>query len=211
MAMKIKALIWLQKYKYYLSLFILALCIIVSTMAGISLAKKIGDKPIKEKPTAVNRNNIYEINDESSGLYFNMDKSFERIEQKELQAKNPYFVYGFKPKDVSDVACYVSQTKRIGPGYVSPEYLKEGTFNEIKKNSPDAYLENWTIFDLGSGNKGVKLDIKYKEGDKNMRQIEVVGATDKNATFAFCSAPESLYNELYKDKFNLFLNSLKIK
>jgi len=188
----------------------MTICLVVVGVCAFSIYKKAKSNSTQTQKVETNTSNTYEIKDESLGVTFLMDKSFERIEQKELQAKNPYFIYGFKPKDVSDVSCYVSQTKRSKPGTVPIDYLRDGTFNEIKKASPDAILENWKEINLGAVT-GVKLDMKFKEGDKNMKQVEVVGTTDSAATFAFCSSPESLYSELYKGKFDTFLNSIKLK
>jgi len=210
--MKLK--IFWTKYRNILPVFgVLILCLVALMVTGLSLLKKVKSQPPKSTNQENNNNpsgDVYQINDDSLGLYFSMDKSMERISQQELTQKNPYFVYGFKPKDVESVACYVSQTKRAKPGYVSPEYLKDGTFNEIKKASPDIKLDSWDKVKLGEI-EGARLNMTYKEGDKTLKQIEIVGTTDVSATFAFCAAPESLYNDLYKNKFDTFLNSLKIK
>ena len=186
--------------------------IILLTIAGVIYFKnkKHPDKDNKQTEASTSPANVNSINDESLGVSFYIDKDFSRLEQKDLQSKNPYFIYGFQAKDVSEVGCYVSQTSRTKSGYVSPEYLKEGTLSEIKKSNPDVELIGWNKVNLGAV-EGVKLDMKYKNGDKTIKQVEIVGTTDKLTTFAFCTSPESLYESLYKSKFDIFLNSIKLK
>ena len=154
--------------------------------------------------------NIYHITDESLGVTFSISKDFERMGQDELRLTNPSFVYGFRPKDVKDASCIVSQTQRLKPGYISPEDIKNGTFAALKKSYPTAELTDWQEIKVGGGLKGARLEVNYKVDKSNFRISEVVGTTDERTTFAFCSAPASLY-KFYQSDFNTFLSSLYLK
>lgn len=155
---------------------------------------------------------FYEINDETIGVNFKIGKNFGRMSSNELQAMNSGFLYGFSIKDDSKAKCYVSQTKRSQGGQVALSFLRDGVFEQIKKNKQDANLDDAQIIDIGDDNKGVKLKISYSDTNQNnipTVQWEVVGITQKTATFAFCSSPKAVI-DLYKDDFNLFLDSLRI-
>ena len=183
--------------------------IIILVLVGFGVDYFVGKAKQKPAENTKKYDNADQISDDSLGVSFYVDKSMERIEQKELTTKNPFFIYGFAPKDVSDVGCYISQTKRTSAGEVTLDYLKQGTFDQIKKNYSDAELVNSAEVVFGEI-KGVKMEIKYKEGDKSVKMIEAVGTNDRVTTFAFCSTPESLY-DFYKDKFGILFDSLKLK
>ncbi|MDO8566360.1 MAG: hypothetical protein Q7S04_04210 [Candidatus Moranbacteria bacterium] len=155
--------------------------------------------------------NYFEINDEVAGVYFKVGKKFERMPARDLQVKNASFVYGFSSSDDKTVACYVSQTKRDQPGVVKVSALRDGVFEQVKKTFSDAKLDTQEIVEVGeNNNKGAKLKMSYTNADIPMLQWEVVGITDKVATFGFCELPAAVL-DLYQDDINLFLDSLRIK
>ncbi len=154
--------------------------------------------------------NVRNVIDETLGISFVITKDFNRIGTPILQSQNPSFVYGFTVPDIEGVKCIISQTKRLRPGYVSPEQLKDGTYNQIKKGNPTVALEDWQTISIGNGLSGAWLTMSYKQGKATYEQIEVVGTTDERTTFAFCSAPASLY-KFYQSDFNTFLSSIRIQ
>lgn len=156
--------------------------------------------------------NYFEINDELAGVAFKIGKKFNRMSAQQLQVKNASFIYGFFAADDKTVACYISQTKREKEGQITVGKLRDGVFEQIKKIHDDAKIDSAEIIEIGeSNNKGVKLKMSYTEVDKvPMFQWEVVGITNKTATFAFCELPQAVV-ELYKDDMNLFLDSVRIK
>jgi hypothetical protein len=152
--------------------------------------------------------NVNEFSDGSLGISFYITKDFERLSDEITKKFNPNFIYGFAHKDVDGVSCYISQTKRTGPGEITQDYLAQGTWEAIKNNSDDAKLLETKKIQIGEV-KGVKLVVSYQENGKEISQIEYVGTNDELTTFAFCSCPESLY-DFYRSKFEEFLNSIKI-
>lgn len=202
----------MQKELYYVIIGI-ALCVVILSISAFSVYKKVSkdtQNPVSKNTQSPKINeNLYIINDDSLGISFQINKLFNRIDQQTLSQTNPYFVYGFKPKDVTDVSCFISQTKRTGSGSVSVDYLKNGTLAEIKKNYPNLVVDNSKKIKLGDV-EGAYLDITYKDQDKEFKQIEIIGTTDIYTTFAFCSTPKSLY-DFYKPKIDEFINSFQIK
>ena len=158
----------------------------------------------KPTPPAVNQ-----IKDDTVGLDFSISKDFDRISTIQLQQLNPSFVYGFHPKDVTDTACIVSQTKRSKGGPVPTDVLAQATYEEIKKTKPDAQVLVSEKAYLTDGRDATKLEVSYSEGKSKVKQLEVVATTDTRTTFAFCFSPEPVAS-LYHDAFLLFLTSLKI-
>ena len=189
----------------------MAVIFVVGAMgAGCFYFFKSKPKLEEKAPIAVEKN-YFEINDETVGVYFQVGKNFERMMAQELQAKNPTFLYGFSAKSDKSVYCVIAQTKRDKPGLMKAMDLRDGVLEQVKKSYPDAKLDSAEITDVGENdNKGVKLAIDYTDNKILMFQQEVVGITDKTATFAFCVAPKAVV-DLYKDDFNLFLESVKIK
>jgi len=169
-----------------------------------------------DKVVVVNNNSekkFYEINDETIGVNFKISKRFERMSSNELQAMNAGFLYGFSIEDDNKVKCYISQTKRMQGGQVPLSALRDGVFEQIKKNKQEANLDEAEIIEIGENNKGAKLKMSFIDPGQNnipTLQWEVSGITDKAATFAFCAAPKAVI-ELYQDDFNLFLDSVRIK
>ncbi|MDO9231134.1 MAG: hypothetical protein Q7U36_01485 [bacterium] len=156
--------------------------------------------------------NYFEINDEASGIYFRVGKKFERMPARDLQSKNPNFIYGFSAKDDASVNCFVSQTKREKEGQMTVGNLRDGVFLQLQKIDANAKIDSAEVIEIGeNSNKGAKLEMSYTEGKKiPMLQWEVVGITAKTATFAFCTSPKAVL-DLYKEDFNLFLDSVRIK
>ena len=150
----------------------------------------------------------YRISDDSLGLAFEMSQDFERIPPVELQSRNPAFVYGFRPKQIDDVSCIISQTTRPKSGPVSVEYLVQGTFAAIKKNYPDVHADVSKKVLVG-GREGAWLELSYQDGSKSVQQLELVLTTDERTTFAFCTVPAPLL-PLYKEKFQHFLGSVRV-
>lgn len=169
---------------------------------GLLFFNKIG-KETPEPSVAINQ-----VSDESLGLKFAISKDFERIPTQELISQNPSFVYGFRPKGITDVSCIVSQTQRLKPGVVSVDELAQGTFDQIRQSYPDVedkVSKKVTI----AGREAAWLELVYTEDGKKVKQTEVVTTTDVRTTFAFCACPEPLAS-IYQDVFNSFLNSLSI-
>lgn len=164
-----------------------------------------------EKIQTQGEKNYYEINDESAGVSFKIGKKFDRIPAQQLQIKNPSFVYGFLAKDDAGVSCFISQTKRENSGAVKVVQLRDGVLEQLKKSNPDAEISEAKIVDVGeNNNKGAGIKMSYTENNAPMVQWEAVGITDKMATFALCNAPKAVI-DLYKDDFDLFLDSVRIK
>jgi len=162
--------------------------------AGGFYVLKIKNKPEEIASSAIlaeeARKNYFEINDETIGVAFHVSKNFERMVAQELQVKNPAFIYGFSAKNDKSVYCVIAQTKRDKPGLMKAMDLRDGVLEQVKKSYPDAKLDSAEITDVGKNdNKGVKLAIDYTDNKIPMFQQEVVGITDKMATFAFCALP----------------------
>ena len=155
--------------------------------------------------------NYFEINDEVAGVYFKVSKKFDRLSAQQLQIKNQSFIYGFSASDDKTVACYISQTKREKPGGVMVSELRDGVFEQVKKTYPDARLDAAEVVDVGeNNNRGAKLKMSYTNAAVPLFQWEVVGITEKTATFAFCELPAAVL-DLYREDINLFLDSIRIK
>ena len=152
---------------------------------------------------------VNKISDSSIGLDFEISKDFERMDQEALKQMNPLFLYGFRPKDVDNVSCIVSQTERPKPGFVSPEFLKTGTLEGIKKSNPDAKLETWEEKDFGKEASGALLEVFYTENEVEIKRVELVATNDLRTTFAYCYSPKSLYS-FYRSTFDKFISSIKI-
>lgn len=176
------------------------------------LKNKNRETPQRGVSTVAQEKNYFEINDESAGVYFKIGKKFERISAQQLQLKNPSFVYGFSAKDDSGVGCFIAQTKREKEGQVTVGNLRDGVFSQLQKIDASAKIDAAEVVEVGeNSNKGAKLKMSYIENDKTpMAQWEVVGITQKTATFAFCTLPKAVL-DLYQEEVELFLNSVKIK
>lgn len=179
---------------------------------SVKVAKVMEDQKKKtaENQPAETEKDYFQVNDESLGVSFKISKNFDRVASADLQKKNPNFIYGFLAKDDKEISCIVSQTKREKPGTVKLSDLRDGVFEQIKKNYEEANLDQAEIVDVGENNKGAKLKMTYKHLDKQYVQWELVGVTDQRATFSFCVAPKAV-EDLYKDNFDLFVNSLRIR
>ncbi len=179
---------------------------------GVFYFLKSKNKPVEKAETQPEKN-YFEINDETIGVNFKISKHFKRMPSTELQAMNSGFLYGFSANDDSKVKCYISQTKRSQEGQVTLSFLRDGVFEQIKKNKPDANLDDAEIIEIGdNNNKGVKLKMSYSDANQNnipVIQWEITGITNKSATFAFCVSPKAVI-DLYTEDFNLFLESLRI-
>ena len=89
--------------------------------------------------------------------------------------------------------------------------LRDGVFEQVKKTYPDARLDAAEVVDVGeNNNRGAKLKMSYSNADVPTLQWEVVGITEKTATFAFCELPAAVL-DLYREDINLFLDSIRIK
>ncbi len=177
--------------------------VIVVFLAGLSLF--ISKEETEEStPAEVNK-----ISDSSIGLTFEINKDFKRMDDEALKQMNPLFLYGFQPEDVENVACVVSQTKRPEPGFVSPEFLKTGAMEQIKKSNPDAQLDAWEAKDFGKDATGVLLELSYEQKGAKTKRIELVATNDLRTTFAYCYSPKSLYS-FYAPTFDKFIASLEI-
>jgi len=185
---------------------------IIGALMGESffIYRKFFKKEDAIKIVAATEKRYFEINDEAIGVQFYASKNFDRMSSQELQLKNPSFLYGFNARSDKNIYCTVSQTVREKPGIVKVSDLRDGVLSQIKKTYSDAKLESAEIVDVGeNNNKGIKVGVGYTDNGIAMIQQEVVGITNKTATFMFCVAPRSVIN-LYKDDFDLFLNSIKI-
>jgi hypothetical protein len=89
--------------------------------------------------------------------------------------------------------------------------LRDGVFSQLQKIDANARIDSAEIVDIGeNSNKGAKLKMSYIEGEKiPMIQWETVGITNDRATFAFCAAPKAVI-DLYREDFDLFLESVRI-
>jgi len=154
--------------------------------------------------------NYFEINDDVLGVKFHLSKNFYHLTAQAVSVKNPDFIYGFSAKDDMDVYCVISQDKMEQPGAVKLEYLRDGVYNQIRKKYPDAKLESYEVVNLGWSNNGVRLIVNYTDNAITMVQWEVAGINGESATFAFCNSPKTKLN-LYKEDFNLFLDSIEVK
>lgn len=165
-----------------------------------------------EKPHTQTEKNYFEINDELAGIYFKVNKKFDRMPAQQLQMKSPNFIYGFYARDDNSVNCFISQTKREKSGVVKVAELRDGVLEQLKKNNSDAKIDEAEVVDIGeNNNKGAKIKMSYTEMDKNpMIQWETVGITDKTATFAFCVCSKAVI-DLYRDDFDSFLDNVRIK
>lgn len=190
-----------------IDIIILTAVIILAVVGSIIYFNDKKPKPVETKTPKIE--NTYNISDDSLGIYFMMDNSFTRIDNKTLQEKGPYFIYGFKPKDVENVSCYVTQTSRPKAGKVDPEYLKDGVFEQVKNIYPDLKLITWNVLVSSNDATSIKMYMQYNENNISFKQIEYVGTTDARTTFAFCSSPESLF-DFYSTKFSTFINSIQI-
>ncbi|MFA6159499.1 MAG: hypothetical protein WC678_00205 [Parcubacteria group bacterium] len=189
----------------------IGLAIFVILVLGAFYFLKFQNKPV-EKEIKKQEKNYFEINDELIGVTFWVGKKFERISAQQLQLKNPSFVYGFSAKDDASVGCFVSQTKREREGQVTVGNLRDGVFSQLQKIDADAKIDSAEVIEIGeNSNKGAKLEMSYTDGEKiPTLQWEVVGITAKIATFAFCTSPKAVL-DLYKEDFNLFLDSVRIE
>lgn len=172
--------------------------------------QETGQQETKQQEAAQTEKNYFEINDELAGVNFKIPKNFERIPTDQLRVKNPNFIYGFSVNDNKALNCFVSQTAREKPGAIKISYLRDGILEQMRKTFPDAKLDSAEMLDLGNKNMGVKFFFDYVDNEAPMLQMEVVGVTDKTATFAFCIVPAQA-KDSYWDNLNLFLDSLQIK
>lgn len=170
------------------------------------------ETPRRDVSATTQEKNYFEINDELAGVYFKIGKNFERMPARELQLKNPSFIYGFSAKDDVGVGCFISQTKREKEGQVTVGDLRDGVFSQLQKIDANAKIDAAKVIEVGeNSNKGARLEMSYVEGEKTpMVQWEVVGITARTATFAFCTSPKAVL-DLYQEDLNLFLDSVRIK
>lgn len=164
----------------------------------------------EEKPSNKIKD-YFEINDETVGVYFKIKNQFERMSITILQTINRDLLYGFSSKKDNKIACFLSQTKREKGGGVKLADAEKGILDEIRKKYPDIRVDFSSVVSVGENNKGAKFYMTYTDNDgKKWSQWEVFATTDKTATFAFCMAPEEIIDP-YKDDFEIFLNSLRVK
>lgn len=155
--------------------------------------------------------NINKISDDTQGIKFTISKDLTAIEKAELAKQNPAFIYGFEQKDVPNVKCFISQSKRDKPDkLVAPESLKEGTLSEVKKNNTDVKELDYKTTSLANNHYAASLLITYTDANKvKLKQKFIVTSTKNRVTFAFCLSPEPLY-DFYKSKFEPFFESLEV-
>jgi len=189
---------------------ILIVLVILLLIGSFFAYQKFFKKENVAKIEAPVEKNYFEINDETIGVAFHVSKNFERMAGQELQLKNPAFVYGFTAKSDKTAYCVLSQTKRDKPGAMKATDLRDGVLDAVKKSFPDVSLDAEEIVIVGDNNNGIKLSMNYTDNKIPTIQQEVVGITDKNATFVFCTTPKAVI-DLYKDNFSLFLDSVRIK
>lgn len=151
-----------------------------------------------------------EISDQSLGLAFSIDKTFTRLDTAAMQTENPTFLYDFRPADVANVSCVVSQTKRLQPGEVAIQDLVNGTVDQIKKSNPDVALLSWKNVATKGGVHGGWMELTFTDNKIAVKRAEIVATTDTRTTFAFCTSPQSLF-EVYRPTFESFLRSLSVQ
>lgn len=159
--------------------------------------------------TAPAKKDVLSVNDGPLGLSFNVPASFTAITGAELKSKSPFFLYGYNPADVKEAECFVSQTTNSKEGNVSVQYLHEGLLAQLNKSYSSVEEEGWQDISLGGTLVGVKVAIKYKNGESSYKLLEVATSSPKKTTFASCTAPYSLY-KVYEKDFEIFLGSLKV-
>ena len=155
---------------------------------------------------------VNHITDDEIGVRFAISKDFITIDKDTLIKQNPVYAYGFAAPDVQNVMCIISNAKREKPDLlISPEALRDGTMKDIKTKYPDAQLVNYKPITLANGYYAVDLITTYSfTKDTKIKQHMVVTSDKETVTFAFCSAPESLYDS-YTNKFDPFFASLEIR
>lgn len=183
---------------------IVVLALVAVSVALVIIFTRHADADLKPAQPVV-----YHVQDDSLGLSFKVSKDFERIPPAELQALNPNFVYGFRPKGVADTSCVVSQTTRLQSGSVTTDELAQGTYDETKKSYPDVQVLSAKKRTL-NGRQAAQLELSFTDVKTKVKRLEVVATTDKKTTFAFCSSPQALAG-FYRDTFTVFLTSLIIK
>jgi hypothetical protein len=187
----------------------------IGIVAGAFYFLKIKSKPAEENQVQPEKN-YFEISDEAAGVFFKIGKNFSRMPAERLRLENPSFIYGFSAADDEGVKCFISQTARSEGGNIILSKLRDGIFEKLKEANPDATLDDTKIVEVGGreSNKGAKLKMSYTKDESEKKigyiQWETAGITEKFATFAFCAAPKAVL-DLYREDFDLFLDSLRIK
>ncbi len=134
-----------------------------------------------------------QVKNDLLGIEFQVPSQFQQLPQQKIAKQNPNLLYGFQLTDNQQIQCFVSQTPRTDPQPVTWEYLAQGTFQEIKKNSPEANLENIREVKFSSNNSGAALKVTYPgPEEQTFLQWEVVGVNQSSAFFAFCQAPATI-------------------
>jgi len=177
----------------------------------IALGFLILHKNQAKQPEAQNFNTI---SDSSTGLSFNMSKSFKPIPKTELAAMNPGFTYGFVAENDTQAVCIVSPTTLTKGGTITPEQLRDGILSEVKKVHPDTTLDNaataanWAQF--GNG-QGVLLQLTYGDGTTKIKRVEIIALGKSKAVqvTAYCQSPAT-DNQRYYTAFTIFFSSLKL-
>lgn len=165
----------------------------------------------KEQKT-ISPSNFNTVSDSSTGLSFNMSKKFEPIPKEELAGLNPGFAYGYRPINDTKTYCILSQTSLTASGTITPEELRDGILNEIRKLHPDVVLSNSATalnpVKFGEG-KGVLLQVTYSEGTTEIKRVEVIALGKAFQVIAYCQSA-SADNPKYYNDFTTFFSSLKI-
>lgn len=190
---------------------IFGLAIVLLAVIAVAVWFFVYHKPAYKPNTLTTLGNLNYVIDDPQGVKFAITKDFTVMGQKELKQTNPLSppIYGFKQADVANVACLISQTKRTQSGTVTPEVLRDGTYSQLKKSFPDAKGLDYTAMTLKNGHEAAQMLFDYHDKSADIRQPEIVAATDTRTTFAFCTSPTSLF-EHYLPTFNDFFSSLEV-
>lgn len=190
-------------------LLLVAVGIILLVSAGLAIGYFIFQK----QPAETTNESFNTVSDTSTGLTFNMSKSFAPIAKDQLAAMNPGFNYGFKPDSDANALCIISQSQLKGSGSISGADLKDGLLKEVRKLHPDIKLNNQDsvtkLIKFGDAT-GILVDINYKQGAYTIRRVEVIAVGKKTQAIAYCQSLAQDNSKYYSD-FTTFFSSLKLE
>jgi hypothetical protein len=144
------------------------------------------------------------INDETAGLSFNMSNNFQAIPKEALTLFNGDALYAFRVPDDKNAQCLISQAE---PSSLTAGELRDGVFNEIKNNHPDAKLDSSATVLVGVA-RGVSIQISYTDNGNKIKRVEIA-AGKTNLTFAYCQSL-AIDSAKYYNDFTTFFSSLKL-
>lgn len=162
-------------------------------------------RPASVRTTAA----AYQVVDDPDGVKFSISKDFTTMSADSLKKLSPLFLYGFQIADVDHVQCIISQTQRAKAATVTPQQLGQGTFSQLRSSYPDLAAVGYQAIALKNGRPAAELIVSYHDHGAEIKQAEVVAATDTRTTFAFCTSPASLY-DYYQPKFDQFFTQLEV-